>query len=74
MNQVNFSMSELMNSLQAVEGVIKPRGNVLNVEKGSFSSQSTLKGKKEKKKADTGGLSVGPVPKIPKSKGNGRER
>ena len=42
MNQMNFSMSELMSSLQAAEGVIKPRGNVLNVEKGSYSSRSAL--------------------------------
>ena len=34
MNQINFSMSEL----QAAEGVIKPGGNVLNVEKSSYSS------------------------------------
>ena len=38
MNQMNFSISELMSSLQVAEGVIKPRGNVLNVEKGSSSS------------------------------------
>ena len=38
MNQMNFSMSELISSLQVAEGVIKPGGNVLNVEKGSSSS------------------------------------
>ena len=48
MNQMNFSISELMSFLQAVEGVIKPGGNVLNVKKGFSSSRSTLKGKKEK--------------------------
>ena len=32
------------------------------------------KGKKEKKKTDTGGQSVGPVPKIAKSQGNGKEK
>ena len=33
MNQMNFLMSELMSSLQSAEGVIKTRGNVLNVER-----------------------------------------
>ena len=69
---MNISMSELMSSLQAAEGVIKPRSNVLNVEKGSSSSRSTPIGKKEKKKASTGGPSVGPIPKIAKSKGKGK--
>ena len=49
MNQMNFSMSELMSSLQSAEGVIKPRGNVLNVERASTSA-SMPKGKKGKKK------------------------
>ena len=66
MNQINFSMSELMSSLQVAEGVITPRGNVLYIEKGSSSSRSAPKGKKEKKKTGTGGPSVGPVPKIAK--------
>ena len=38
MNQMNFFMSKQMSSLQVAEGVIKPGGNVLNVEKGSSSS------------------------------------
>ena len=64
-------MSELMSSLQSVEGVIKPRGNVLNVEKASTST-SMLKGKKgKKKKPSAKGLRVGPTPKIGKSKGKG---
>ena len=65
-------MSELMSFLQAAKGVIKPRGNVLNVERGSSSSRSVPKCKKEKKKTGTGGPSVGPVPKIAKSKGKGK--
>ena len=52
--------------------MIKPGGNVLNVEKGSSSSRSVLKGKKEKNKTSTGGPSVEPVPKIAKSKGKGK--
>ena len=52
--------------------MIKPGGNVLNVEKGSSSSRSTPKGKKEKKKSVTGGPSVGPIQKIAKSKGEGK--
>ena len=72
MNQMNFSMSELMSSLQAAEGVIKPGGNVLNIEKISSSSCSASKVKKEKKKAGIGGSSVGPVSKIAKSKENGK--
>ena len=52
--------------------MIKPGGNVLNIEKGSSSPRSALKGKKEKKKIGTGGPSVGPVPKIAKSKGKGK--
>ena len=72
MNQMNFSMSELMRSLQAAEGVIKSRGNVLNVERESSSSRSAPKGKKGKKKVGTGGPSVRPVPKITKSKGKGK--
>ena len=55
-----------------MEGVIKPRVNVLNVENGYSSSRSASKGKKEKKKTDTGGPSVGSVPKIAKSKGKGK--
>ena len=47
MNQMNFSMSKLMSFLQAAEGVIKPGGNVLNVEKGSSTSRSESKGKKK---------------------------
>ena len=31
MNQRNFSISELISSLQVAEGVIKPGGNILNV-------------------------------------------
>ena len=61
-----------MSSLQATEWVIKPGGNVLKVEKGSSSSRSAPKGKKEKKKTSTGGPSVGLVPKIAKSKGKGK--
>ena len=49
MNQMNFSMSELMSSLQSVEGVIKPGGNILNVERASTFA-SMPKGKKGKKK------------------------
>ena len=71
---MNFSMNELMSSLQAAKGVIKPGGNVLNFEKGYSSSRSALKGSKEKKKADTGGPSVGLVPKIAKSKGKGERK
>ena len=63
-----------MSSLQVAEGVIKLGGNVLNAEKGSSSSRSVPKGKKEKKKAGTRGLSVGPVPKIAKFKGRGKEK
>ena len=72
MNQMNFPMSELMSSLHAAEGLIKPGGNVLNVEKGSSSSRFAPKGKKEKKKTGTGGLSVGPVKKITKFKRKGK--
>ena len=72
MNQMNFSMSELMSSLQAAKAVIKLGGNILNVEKFYSSSRSELKGKKEKKKTGTSGLSVGLVPKIEKSKGKGK--
>ena len=61
-----------MSSLHTAEVVIKPRGNVLNVEKGYSSSHSVPKGKKEKKKVGTGSLSVGPVPQIAKSKGKGK--
>ena len=61
-----------MSSLQSAEGVIKPRGNVLNVERASTSA-SIPKGKKgKKKKRSAKGLRVGPTPKIDKSKGNGK--
>ena len=49
MNQMNFSVSELMSSLQSAEGVIKPESNVLNGERASTSA-SMPKGKKGKKK------------------------
>ena len=74
MNQMNFSTSESMSSLQAAEGVIIPGDNVLNVEKSSSSSWSAPKGKKEKKTAGTGGPSVGLVLKITKSKGKEKEK
>ena len=61
-----------MSSLQAAERVIKLEGNVLSVKKWSSSSRFVPKGKKEKKKTGTGGPSVGPVPKITKSKGKGK--
>ena len=38
MNQMNFSMSELMSSLQSSKGVIKPRGNVFNVKRAYTST------------------------------------
>ena len=49
MNQMNFSISELMSSLQSAEEVIKPGGNVFNVERAS-TSISMLKDNKGKKK------------------------
>ena len=72
MNQMNFSMRELMSSLQSVEGVIKLGVNVLNVEKASTST-SMPKGKKgKKKKPSAKGPRLGPAPKIGKSKGKGK--
>ena len=72
MNQINFSMSKLMSFLQSADGVIKPGGNVLNVERASTST-SMLKGKKGKKKKPSAmGPKVGPTPKIGKSKGKGK--
>ena len=69
MNQMNFLMNELVSSLQSAEWVIKPGGNVLNVERASTSA-SIPKGKKgKKKKPSTKGPRVGPTPKIGKSKG-----
>ena len=69
---MNFSMSELMSSLQLVKGVIKSGGNVLNVER-AYTSASIPKGKKgKKKKPSTKGLRVGPTPKIGKSRGKGK--
>ena len=50
-----------------MEGVIKPGGNALNVERASTSA-SIPKGKKgKKKKPSAKGLRVGPTPKIGKS-------
>ena len=43
-------MSKLMSSLQAAKGVIKLGGNVLNVEKGSFSSRSAPKARKKRRR------------------------
>ena len=72
MNQINFSISELMSSLQSAEGVMKPKGNVLNIERASTSA-SMLKSKKgKKKKPRAKGPRVGPTPKIGKSKGKGK--
>ena len=72
MNQMNFSMSELMSSLQSTEGVIKLRGNVLNIKRAStFASIRKCK-KGKKKKPSAKGLRVGPTPKIGKSKGKGK--
>ena len=60
-----------MSSFQATNEVIKPGGNVLNIEKGS-SSIFVSKGKKVKQKASIGGPSIGSIPKIAKSKGKGK--
>ena len=61
-----------MSSLHSAKGVIKPGGNVLNVERASTST-SIPKGKKGKKKnPSTKGPRVGPTPKIGKSKGKGK--
>ena len=69
---MNFSMSELMSSLQSAEGVTKPRGNIFNIERASTSA-SILKGKKgKKKKPSAKGPKVEPTPKITKSKGKGK--
>ena len=69
MDQMNFSMSNLKSSLQSTKGVIKPRGNILNVEKVSTST-SMLKGKKvKKKKPSAKGPRIGPPHKIGKSIG-----
>ena len=66
---MNFSMNELMSSLQSVKGVIKPRGNVLNVERACTSASMTKGKKGKKKKHSDKGPKVGPIPKIAKSKG-----
>ena len=51
-----------MSSLQSAEGVIKPGGNVFNVERASASA-SMLKGRKgKKKKPSAKGPKVGPTP------------
>ena len=72
MNQMNFLMNELMSSLQSAKGVIKPEGNVLNIERASTSA-SMPKGKKgKKKKPSAKGPKVRPTPKIGKSKGKGK--
>ena len=52
MNQMNFSKSELMSFLQSVEGLIKPGGNVFNVERASTSA-SMPKGRKGKRRSLT---------------------
>ena len=72
MNQMNFSMSELISSLQSVEWVIMLGGNVLNIKRAPTCT-SILKGKKgKKKKPSAKGPRVGPTPKIAKSKGKGK--
>ena len=58
-----------MSSLQLAEGVIKPGGNVLNVEMDSTSASMPKGRKGKKKKPSTKGPRVGPTPKIGKSKG-----
>ena len=71
-NQMNISMSELMSSLQSTEGVIKPGGNILNIQRASTSA-SMSKGKKGKKKKPCAkGPRNGPIPKIGKSKRKGK--
>ena len=61
-----------MSSLQLAEGVIKPWGNVLNIERTSTST-SMPKGKRgKKKKPSAKGPKVGPTPKIGKSKGKSK--
>ena len=72
MNQMNFSMSELMSSLQSAEGVIKLGDNVLNVERASTSAFMPKGEKRKKKKPSTKGPRVGPTHKIGKFKGKGK--
>ena len=61
-----------MSSLQLAEGVIKPGGNVLNIERTSTSA-TMPKGKKgNKKKPGAKGPRVGLTPKIGKSKGKAK--
>ena len=51
MNKINFTLAEVLNALQAVEGIIKGHPSVNNVEKTSFSkSFAKGKGKCKKKK------------------------
>ena len=69
---MNFSMSKLMISLQSTEGVIKPGGNVLNIERSSTSASMPEGKKGKKKKPRAKGPRVGPTPKIGKSKRKGK--
>ena len=72
MNQMSFSMSELISSLQSAKEVIKPGGNVLNVEKASTSTFMPKGNKGKKKKPSAKGPRVVPTPKMAKSKGKGK--
>ncbi|XP_059663852.1 uncharacterized protein LOC132309574 [Cornus florida] len=52
MNSMAYALSELMNALQAAEGIFKGQGSFHIVEKG-FSSHRKLKGKNHNKKQDS---------------------
>ena len=74
LNKVDYSLSELMNSLTATEGIVKGESIVLNLEK-AFTSKPKPKGKSWKKKkqgnkAHKGVL--GPTGGIKKGKGKGK--
>ena len=51
MNKINFTLSKLLNALQAAEGIIKGHHSVNNVEKSLFFKKNLKeKGKRKRKK------------------------
>ena len=74
LNKVHYSLSELMNSLTATEGIVKGESAVLNIEKAS-TSKPKPKGKswKKKKQGNKAHKGVpGPTGGIKKGKGKGK--
>ena len=69
LNHKDYTLSELMNALQAMEGIIKPTPSVQNTEKVSSKSVSKRQKQTRKKKSKSPKAKQGPTGVVGKVKG-----